>query len=61
MKKKNFEKKLVLKKETVALLDNDQLNNVKGGYITATCPDFGCGTYRCTIGCPTEAYPNLCD
>lgn len=69
MKKKNLSKKLILKKETVALLDDFQQNDVRGGYISYTCPGPQfcgteypeCNTNRCTTGCPTQGYPHLCD
>ena len=69
MKKKNLRKKLILKKETVALLNDNQQNNVKGVWISFSCPgpQFcgteypACNTNRCTTGCPTQGYPNLCD
>lgn len=68
MKKKNLKKKLVFKKETVTILNDHQQNNVRGGYISYSCPgpDFCgtepiCNTDRCTTGCPTQGYPHLCD
>lgn len=40
MKKKEFNKKLGLKKETITNLDNNALKNVKGGD-SADCSGFG--------------------
>jgi len=56
MKKLNFKKKLSLNKETVAKLNEDQMDQAKGGWFTQGCTD-GCGgaasfgsAWRCTRG-----------
>jgi hypothetical protein len=52
--KKKLRRRLVINKETVANLSNSEQLKVKAGYISATCPDFGCDTDgNCTIGCPS--------
>lgn len=52
--KKQIVSKLSVNKVTVTHLNAPAMNEIKGGYITATCPDFGCPTkFRCTIGCPS--------
>jgi natural product precursor len=54
MKKIRLEKKLSLNKETISKLNEDQLNNVKGGWAwswfckTDNCPtktEYGCATW----------------
>ncbi|HLP46218.1 MAG TPA: class I lanthipeptide [Candidatus Deferrimicrobium sp.] len=60
--KKHVIKKLELSKETIANLGANELSKIKGGYITASCPqpESGCATnYRCSIGCPS-VNPNYC-
>ena len=49
MKAKNVKKKLVLSKETVAILATTELNAVHGGYTAYTFPP----------GCETN-YPGIC-
>ncbi len=58
MKKKAI-KKLTLSKQTVSNLENKEMGEVKGGWMTATCPfpefcGIGSGTPNCTVGCITE-------
>ena len=51
MKKVKFEGKLNLNKETIANLNNEQMNSVKGGQIyTSGCSD-GCGALRTWFLC----------
>lgn len=51
--KKQISKKLALTKETVSNLNEKEMEEVKGGYITASCPE-GCTTnFDCTKGCPS--------
>lgn len=50
MKKMNFDKKLVVSKETVANLNPDKMQNVKGGIITFQLTI--CRT-RCVSDCQT--------
>jgi natural product precursor len=49
MKKSNLNKKLQFNKETVAKLNNDQMNNVNGGLDTwtraLTCYGYACTGY----------------
>ena len=55
MKTKKFNKKLVLKKSTIADLTDSQLATLKGG-TTATCvtqPRYTCSPY-CTRICNTD-------
>ena len=59
MKTKKFSKKLELNKKTIANLNNEALNSVKGGRVTVTCPDE-CITNEpgCTAaGCITIVEP----
>ena len=57
MKTKKFNKRLSLKKTTIAHLGNPELNGVKGGLVTCgltcTCV-LGCLTITCPQGCPPE-------
>jgi hypothetical protein len=49
-------KKLLLNRKTISNLDNFEQLNVKGGYISHTCPER-CTTSAdpyCTNQCPTE-------
>ncbi len=64
MKVKKFNKRLVLNKNTIAHLDNDDMNAINGGY-TLLCQPTGftyCIT-RCVTDCacptdmPTKCYP----
>lgn len=60
MKTKKLSRKLELNKKTIANLSNEDLNSVKGGRTTATCPNQ-CQTNepRCTAaGCITEVEPS---
>lgn len=50
MKKIKIEKRLSLSKETIANLNNNQLNSVKGGGTADCAPN--------TAPCTTETYPN---
>ncbi|MCU0288075.1 MAG: class I lanthipeptide [Acidobacteria bacterium] len=53
MKPKNFNKKLMLNKKTVAHLDNNEMNKAHGGVHPSAiggCPTYGRGS------CPTECY-----
>lgn len=55
MKTKTLSKRLVLKKETVAHLDNEQLGQVKGhGFITRPNETlvFDCTEVTCLLTCP---------
>ncbi len=47
MKKVKFEKKLSLKKETVANLSNTEMNLVKGGLLSFSRPPQNCSGYNC--------------
>lgn len=47
MKPKQFTKRLELKKETIATLDSDQLNGIRGG-ISRTCGTHFCKTEELT-------------
>jgi hypothetical protein len=72
MKSKNFKKKLVLNKKSIADLNNGQLGLVKGGMIappsllplcTVTCQTQCiytgyCAT--CVLGCPTYTLEPIC-
>jgi hypothetical protein len=57
MKTKKFSKKLDLNKNTISNLNSLEQSKVKGGYISASCPDypFNCATneHNCTTGCPS--------
>ena len=48
-----MDKKLALKKETLARLDNYELTEVVGGTFTATC---GCTGYSCASVCIDSGY-----
>jgi len=52
--KKKF-RRLTINKETVANLSNTAQNKVRAGYISASCPDFGCEytDRNFTTGCPS--------
>ena len=59
MKTRKLSKRLELNKKTIANLNNEALNFVKGGRTTATCPNQ-CQTNEpgCTAaGCITEVEP----
>lgn len=69
MKTKKFTKKLAINKNTVAHLDNSDMDNAKGGYVKTTiqwcisrrfCSEypFNCETrYDCSIPyCETDPY-----
>lgn len=43
MKTKNFEKKLVLKKENIARLDNSEMKQLQGGAYTLICETWMAG------------------
>jgi hypothetical protein len=55
--KKNLNKKLSLRKSTVTNLERRTMKDIRGGYITASCPEppFNCVTdeHNCTTGCGT--------
>lgn len=54
--KKKLSRKLSLSKKTVINLDHGTMGKVRGGYITASCPepDSWCNTrVNCTAGCPS--------
>jgi hypothetical protein len=58
MKTKKFEKKLVLKKKTIANLNNGQLGQVKGGLLPTRTDCLTC------VDCPTdtcETCPATCN
>ncbi|MCP5104558.1 MAG: hypothetical protein GY950_14325 [bacterium] len=63
MKRKTFNKKLVLKKTTVANLDGDRMNKIKGGTIICTvvktciCTTQGGQICQNTCGCTTQVQP----
>lgn len=61
--KKNLSKKLSLHKSTITNLERQTMRNIRGGYITASCPEpeFGCNTGEaiCTTGCPS-VNPRYC-
>jgi hypothetical protein len=56
MKSKNFKKKLVLNKKTIADLNNAQLGLVKGGVIPPTLSECAekCPTNLCTETCLSQ-------
>lgn len=60
MKKLNFSKKLSLKKETLASLDQNEMANVKGGFTSI----ISCHTdsYACSgcIGCGNITAVQIC-
>lgn len=61
--KKELKRKLSLSKTTIANLVNNEMQQVKGGYISFTCPDITpfCPTEEgCTTGCVT-INPLYCD
>lgn len=69
MKKKNLNQKLQLNKETIANLNNNEMNNVKGGTITQveTCGwKTECRTCNptcndtCQSACITDCYQTAC-
>ncbi len=37
--KKDFCKKLTLNKSTITNLEHQEMKNIQGGYVTASCPD----------------------
>jgi hypothetical protein len=41
MKKKHFERKLTVNKQTIANLSKEKLNSLRGGYITFDCDTDG--------------------
>lgn len=55
---KKIKKKLTLSKVTVAHLSIPEQKNIKAGYISYTCPDFGCnyGDRGFTTGCPSVVF-----
>ena len=53
MKIKKFDKKLMLNKKTIADLENEELNTVKGGKPTIATP---CGGTHLTLCC-TPFFP----
>ena len=55
MKKIKIEKKLKLKKETVATLTNRQLNNAKGGGTTVTQGNCATQDTKCGGACSQHA------
>jgi hypothetical protein len=63
MKSKNFKKKLVLNKKTIADLKNGQLGLVKGGILEKTflthCAQTGY-CFTCGPGCPTYTLDPIC-
>ena len=56
--KKSISKKLMITKETVSNLNYTEMNYVKGGYATASCPAWGCDSaeVNCTTGCMGTDY-----
>lgn len=59
MKPKHVREKLVIFRETVSNLNYLEQSQVKGGYISYSCPEL-CTTSadpRCTDACPTEDIP----
>ena len=51
MKAKNFKRKLVLKKQTVADLSSGEMFGVAGGVDTNTMPCGTCGLTSCITDC----------
>ena len=49
MKKKSFNKELVLNKETVANLNGNEMESVKGGKVWDTKDDSMCHSYYCSF------------
>ena len=60
MKKIRFNRKLILDKVTIALLDNDELQRVKGGKHPTEDAQTRSFTCKCTWTCPytTEVPPS---
>jgi hypothetical protein len=51
---KQIKRKLNLSKETIAHLTNPEQENIRAGYLSASCPDLGCNTDgNCTASCPS--------
>ncbi len=49
-------KKLQLSKVTISNLSSDEKVRIRGGYISFSCPGYGCETLpdpACTDGCPS--------
>ena len=65
MKKIQLNKKLQLNKETVANLNNDQMNNINGGgvfsWFGATCQQTLCKDAKCTVVGVTCGSNTQCD
>lgn len=57
--KKIVQKKLSVSKATVSNLSIPEQNQVRGGYITASCEPFCETDYNCTSGCPS-VNPRYC-
>jgi hypothetical protein len=55
-KKLSLSKKLILQKETVAPLNNDQQHQLAGGAPRTT---YGCPTWLPNVGCLTETNPHI--
>jgi hypothetical protein len=53
MKKRNFSRKLTLKKHTIATLQNQQMNLVKAGADDPSYLPNECPTIKKTCSCPT--------
>lgn len=53
--RKTYKKKLSLSKETIASLSDQDQSLIKAGYVSASCPDFGCEytDRNFTVGCPS--------
>ena len=63
MKKKTFERKLTLKKETLANLDNNQMSAVHGGTWDScnyTCPYCATKKLEGTCRCPDPTVWDTC-
>ncbi len=61
MKKAKFSKKLVLNKETISNLNNEDMNNIKGGtavtFLDCTIGYCNGATTKRWIICPTQDCP----
>ena len=54
MKKVNLNGKLSFNKETIAKLNNEQMNVVKGGLTLPHCANTGVSICKCVIPPPTK-------
>ncbi len=67
MKKKHLNKKLALKKQTIATLGESMMEKMKGGATWTLIPECteACQTAQtycapCTVTCPTDEYSIAC-